>query len=764
MQGSVSNILKVILILVKVLFFSIAVVATGFSQELSSEDFSGLSASEKARLMDKYNDSIGDGTRIPEAGRDSASLFIPSDSPIAKPVGLDTPDIKKTKADSIIAETPDTASKKKGLKRYSAHVFGELPSSIFSSTTSNVGKDYALKAGDKLTISLWGEVEKEEDIVINNRGKAFVKNLGLISFNGLNLGEAENVLRNNLKGVYSGLARGQTSLSLRIRELSPAKVFMLGEVKNPGGYVFHGNTTIFQALYQAGGPTQNGTVREIRINRQGEYLEADLYDYLLRGEEPIPSVLRDGDIIFLDQAASLVKITGDISREYVYELEQEEGVRELINYAGGIKPTAANHKIILKRVFEDGRMDFLNLKSPRVYLDTLDTFPLKSGDSLHIAKSTVESRDNVTVRGAVMYPGTYQYEKGMGISDVLESAGGLRDEAMPGRVQVIRPHENGSKSMFSQPASIDRAGEREIQSLDTVVIYNSRDFHVEVPVTISGAVKEPGDYEYKDGMTVNDLIVLANGYLPAHEKGSVLLSRRKKGGMGSTTERINIDESYEIDSNEITLEPWDHVEVPFDPEHNKPEKVVLKGAFRYPGTYVLEEPEEKLKTLIERAGGFKDEAYPGGAKFKRSYNEAGRIAVDVEAAMDDIKLHNVSMRDGDTVEVPFKKVSITVSGAVANPSNVLFVEGEDIEYYIDKAGGMTRLADDKRIWILFADGDAATEDNIDRDIEPGSQIFVPSMPEPDKVDFVALFSSIASIVASTATIFLAISNLKNASD
>jgi protein involved in polysaccharide export with SLBB domain len=300
--------------------------------------------------------------------------------------------------------------KKKLAKRYEQRIFQSVDRSVFSSSTGAVGRDYILGPNDGVTVSLWGDKEKEYPLTLNPEGAIFLEGVGQIPLAGLNVGEAEKRVRERLSRIYSGINRGTTNIDLTVGKVGPKKVFVLGEVKNPGGYVFTGHTSILTALYYAQGPTDIGTVRNLILNRAGKKYPLDLYDYLLRGETLKPDVVQDGDIVFAARAEILVEASGDVGRPAIYEMKKTEGIKELIAYAGGLNATAAIQKITVQRIFEDGKSDFIDLPPPQEFLAGKSTFSLRDGDKVLIEKSTEPTRNYFTITGPVKYPGTYQSE------------------------------------------------------------------------------------------------------------------------------------------------------------------------------------------------------------------------------------------------------------------------------------------------------------------------------------------------------------------
>lgn len=722
---------------------------------------------------------------------DSTSLLLPPDSVMLGGPGmrpdtmmvtsvLDTIPLDSVKLYEDIEELLEISSDGKGqivrrkklvprqhqAKRYEQAIFETADPSIYASTTAGVNGDYPIKVGDALVLTLWGEVEKEYPLNVNNQGKVNVEGVGMVSLNNTNLAEAEAILKTKLAKIYSGVNRKATFVNLRLETLSPIKVFILGDVVKPGGYVFHGNTSVFQALYQAGGPNGKGSVRSIQVTREDTVFQIDLYQYLMFGKKTEPSVLLDGDVVFLPRASALVEAKGDVGRSAIYELKPGEGVTELLEFAGKINPTAADQGMVVERLFLGGRKDYVTIAPPKAYVTGGEKYPLQDGDVLQIFQSAEPSNVSVTILGSIKYPGTYQYLQGMLASDLVKVAGGPTEQSYEGRIQVLRPIAKGGYNLFSQSL----AGQGiPLQPRDTLIVYSARDLYKPDSVTVGGAVVKPGAYEYYAGMTAKDLILLAGGFLPQREEGKLRLDRLNATGRGTHTQVLNIADNYEAEASgaAIPLKPWDHVEVPVNPDFHRPEKVVLYGAFRKPGTYNLLYPGEKVGELVARSGGFQDEAYLEGAQFYRhalvrdTLDTLGQIGLDLNKALKGEGRNNIQLRDGDSLYVPVLKVSVRVSGEVGFPTNVLWRKGRMADWYVSQAGGFNLFSDPERVMIKYANGSIVLASQADRDPDPGSEIIVPYKKPPEPVQWTQIVSAFGTVMTAIAAFVVAYAAYQN---
>jgi len=708
------------------------------------------------------NDSLAGA---PNGRQDTLSYFIKQDTVAVDSLIGDTTIVKRMGFTSdrrhVIVKRRVVLNTAHKFGRYEISFFQTNPASLFGSTTNAINGDYPLKAGDVLVLTLWGEVEKEYSFKVNNQGKVLVEGIGLVSLNNTTLAAAEAILKQKLAKIYSGITRNRTFVNLRLETLSPVKIFLVGEVSKPGGYVFYGNTSIFQALYLAGGPNLLGSVRSIQVTRGDTTFTVDLYEYLMHGKKPEPSVLNDGDVVFLPRASVLAAVKGDVGRPAVYELKTGETVKDLIQFAGFANPTAAKQKMIVNRIQPDGRRDYVTIGTPESYAQSKDAFPMQDGDSLLVYASSEKSRDHATVIGAVKYPGTYQLKAAMSAADLIAVAGGVLDETYLGRVQVMRPLVAGGSQLLSQTLDASAAGGLALAPCDTLIVYSMKDLHTADSITISGAVLKPGRYLYQVGMTPKDLILKAGGFLPNRKREAVRVDHVRKDSRGMEVAQVKIADNYEADAgSQVELLPWDHVEVPVDPNFYRPQKVKLAGAFRSPGEYSLLQPGERMKSLIDRAGGFQDDAYLQGAQFFRNKDTIGQIGFNLVQSMNGEENDNIQLQDGDSVFVPIPKAHIRVVGEVGYPCNVLYRPGKSIAWYITQAGGFRETSDLNRVMIRYANGSVSTEYDAERDPDAGSLIIVPYKQPPEPVNWSQVATTFATVIGAVATMLMAYVSLK----
>ncbi|MEO7779347.1 MAG: SLBB domain-containing protein [Fibrobacteria bacterium] len=647
-------------------------------------------------------------------------------------------------------------------RRYEQRIFRNVDRSVFASAGGAAGRDYVLGQGDEITVSIWGDKEKEYSLILSRDGKVFLEGIGQVLLAGQNLDQAKASLTHRLAKVYSGISRGSTHVDVSLGKTGPIRVFLLGEVKEPGGYVFTGHSSVLSAMYFAKGPTDIGTVRNLLLTRSGTKYPLDLYRYLLKGESLSPHSLQDGDIIFAGRADALVEISGDVGRPAVYELKKGEGVKEVLEFAGGVNATAATHKMTLQRIFPDGKFDYIDLASPRDYLSDAAKMVLQDGDKIMVEKSSEIAANFLTISGPVKYPGTYEATGVTSVSQLVAKAGGLREDAFLSRVHVVRFNPEGSSSLFAYSLDNTLTDSIALAPRDNVILYSLKDMYIPDSVEIAGAVFNPGKYEFRTGMTLKDLVMQAGGTLPHHENGKAVVFRGTP--REHTVEQISLDveENPTVPETGFRLNANDFVQIPIDPKWYNKEIVSLEGLFTHPGKYSLLYPGEKMSSVISRAGGFKQNAYVEGGRFFRVKDSVGRVGVDLAKAVNRPKSKsNIPMVGGDSIYIPDRLNTVKVIGEVGFETSLLFQDGASVQYYIERAGGFTRRSEKNRVVVQYANGESSRDGYFNRKPDAGSTIYVPQGPEPKPIDWVTGINALLGTLGVAAAVILSIQAINN---
>ena len=533
-----------------------------------------------------------------------------------------------------------SAFSKKKFTRYENVIFSQSLPSAFYEVQGLIPADYPLKHGDNLELSLWGAVEKQFALYVNNQGNVFVEGAGLVNVANLNLGEAEKLITKKLQNVYSGIVQGRISVNLRPTKLSPTKVFVMGSVNRPGGYDLPGNSNVFLALYKAGGSDDYGSVRNIIIRRaNGDSAKIDLYDFLLKGKKIGEGLLRDGDLVFIPKAEKLVKATGTIGRPAIYELKKNETLSDLLTFSGGLLPNT-DHTINLWRIDETGTPEVIDPGPAKDFANGKKEFQMQNGDSIFVFSSTKSNTNAIQITGSVYYPGYYVWVEGMSIKDAVVLAGGLSPEAFKDRAIIERMNADSSFSYFSDDFNSSR--NLKLLSGDNVVVLDSRRLKNWRTVSVTGSVKEPSDFEWQENLDALNLIAICGGFLPEAMKSEIMIERLTEGNKIEII-HLPVKNELSVKSNkDLILKPGDRVVVKRDTSYYEQEIIALTGAFKNPGFYSLAKRGETFKSFMNRLAIFDESAFTKGGQLFRKVPKSSDIVTTVSRNMGNMGMGNMS--------------------------------------------------------------------------------------------------------------------------
>lgn len=588
--------------------------------------------------------------------------------------------------------------------------------------------NYPLGIGDEITVSMWGSIDYNQKFILDSLGNINPPLVGRINLKGVNINNAKALIANKFAKVYEFDA---TKIDVSITYLHKISVNFVGELLHPGTYRFPANTSVFNALVAINGPNQIGSVREIYIRRNGVTVKTlDIYEYLTNPNSREDYFLQNNDYIVIPPMGSVVNIDGQVRRPFNYELKPGEGMQKVIAYAGGLNADAFTKNINIKRY--QGNKEILidiDIDSLRQYKTD---FPLINGDSVFVYKVPRGLRNYVEVVGAVKVPGKYEVIPGNHVSDILLKTEGVLDEADLSRAYVIRLKEDQSKLIlpFKLGEVLDNPKSPEniaIQDLDTIQVVSRKDFRQDFSVKIFGAVRQTGEYEYAEGLTLKDLLYLAGGMQAeaASERLEIsrLINYTDRDTKTPATDRIvvkrvqvNPDLTIDTVAANFALKPYDHVFVRISPDFEPPQIVKIYGEVTYPGEYTLLNKEERLTSLIERSGNTTLYAFRQGSRLYRLQDSTGYVLLDLDKAISKPtkSKFNYILSDGDSIFVPKVKNIVTLSGAVSHfdvdsvvmQISVPFDKGKKrAKYYINRyGGGFGRYAKKTRTYVKQANG------------------------------------------------------------
>ena len=655
-------------------------------------------------------------------------------------------------------------------------IFRYAPSTFEPLATGPVDPDYPIGPGDEVIVSVWGDNQYTHAAVVSREATISVPDIGQVVLNGLTLEQAKRLITDRLSTVYSGIRarRPSTFVDVTLGKLRTIQVFILGDVARPGGYTISSVSTVLNALYNAGGPTSRGSMRDVRIIRHNQlYRRVDLYGYILTGSRAEDVRLQSGDVVFVPPVGKTVAILGEVHRPAIYEVRPEERFHHLLGLSGGVLTTALLDRMQIDRIIPFSERDSLrgidrvaiDMSLTAILADSTHDPEILDRDIIQIFRIGDVRKNTVSILGSVVFhAGTFQIKHGMRVSDLVQAAGGLTSDTYFDRAYLVRTAPDLSKSIHAfnvgKAMARDPENDLELEELDEVYVASVWDIRDRHRVQISGSVRKPGSYDYLDGMTIMDLIFASGGLKESASKLQAEVSRVDSATIATAKAariyQVPISEDYGIHSKDssFVLQENDEIFVRETPDWELQRNVTITGEVKYPGIYSLKAKDERLSSLLARAGGLKPEAYPRAATFNRTKGYAGRLAVDVESVARKRKhRHDLTLEDGDVIDIPKEPKTVKVEGEVGSPASVLYEQGRSLSYYVDQAGGYTEKSDKGRVRFELPNGRVKTARKFwfDPNPGPGAVVFVPVKPTPEKKETLKDVATIVGILSGAAT-------------
>ncbi len=606
------------------------------------------------------------------------------------------------------APNPPAGTPPMKLPLFGSALFDLAPATFEPATYGPVPQDYTIGAGDELVIELWGEVSSRHLYTVDRRGSILLTDAGQVNVAGETLEAAKRNIVRRLSTVYSGVktkGNGSTHVDVSLGSLRSIRVFVIGEARRPGGYKVSSVSTMTQALYAAGGPSPIGSMRDVQLIRDNQIIShLDLYRYLLEGKREGDMVLKEGDTVFLPTAGKIVAVTGPVRRNRRYELTEGEGLRHVLRYAGGLAPEARADIAVIRRILppekrKEGGLDRIDLDAPlEGYFDeNAPMIELDDGDIVSVLRINSRAERYVAVTGSVVSPGRYGFERGMHLTDLIKQAKGPWRDALLDRALLVRVKDNYSRESFPVSlvaAATDSSADLPLAPMDSLVVFSRRILEPEYRVVIAGQVRNPGTYVFYEGMTLRDLVLRAGGLTEGAEATQAQVSRLDPPNGDSLDKLANVitvglgGGLGGGDADHFELQNHDNVFIRLIPGWELQRNVTVRGEVKYPGVYTLLSREERLSSVIERAGGLLDSASPEGFRLLRSQDNSGNVGLDLKNALKHPGGKNdMVMEAGDEINVPPVKMSVKVTGAVNFPTSVIYESGSSIGDYVNRAGG-----------------------------------------------------------------------------
>jgi protein involved in polysaccharide export with SLBB domain len=657
-----------------------------------------------------------------------------------------------------------------GLEYFGYKTFETVPDAFQPAAVGPVDPGYLVGPGDQLILSVWGQAEFQYELDVQPEGTVFIPNAGLITVSGTPLRGLQEKLKNQLSKYYAGLETNPPTvfLDVSISKTRPLRIFVTGDVKQPGGYTISSYATVFNALYAVGGPLKQGSLRGIKVIRENKVVATvDLYDYLVKGDQSADVRLQNNDIVFIPPRMKTVSVRGEVKRPAIYELKENEGMSELISFSGGLEPTAYLEKAQVERVrpFDQRAVGVEGFEQIDVDLSQAmkkggKAIDLYDGDAVDVPPVISDKKNFVFIDGSVWRPGSYEITTNSTLKKLIASAQGLEPKTDMTVAHIVRMNEDLiSKEIipFDLGKVMDGSStDIMLEPRDSVVIYGEDVTRVTGKfVQIFGEVKKPGKFDYRDNMTLADLILLAGGYTQDAYKLEAEVSRVNPQGLKGDTLAILIhpklpsdfsglarysitDTSFHrwIGSDSIfLLQHRDEVLIRPNPDYKLQQNVTITGDITFPGTYSIEKRGERLSEIIARAGGPTTTSFLQGAVFTRGDK---RLLVDFdEAYYKKNQLHDVVMTDSDKIVIPSVPRTVTVTGQVNNPGLISFVAGTSVGDYLDRAGGLTDSASYGTLQKPTGESQRVNFGFLrnNPEVPEGSTITIYKIPPPDPNNF-----------------------------
>ncbi len=481
-------------------------------------------------------------------------------------------------------------------------------------------KNYILGPGDLIYVDIYGQSEKYYEATVNPEGSILLDNIGLIAVSGKTIEAAEGIIKNRVASFYTGLsgANPQTFLQVTLGNVKTIKVHILNEVRLPGTFTLSAFSTVFNALYAAGGPSDNGTLRAIQLIRNNKKIaEIDVYDLLMNGTANLDVQLQDQDVILVNPYLARVNVIGEVKRPLIFEVTPEDTLDDLIRYAGGFTDLAFKDRISVSRITGNQR------SISDVFGNQLGLFTLKGGDEIAVGRVLDRFSNRIQIKGAVFRPGTFALTEGLTLTQLIKNADGLKGDAYTQRASILRTKGDLSSEVLEvnlQAVLEGRQTDVVLQREDVIRISSIYDVQNERYIQILGEVKRPGTYPYAAGMTPEELILTAGGLQESANLKDIEIARRLEDSDSGTlsdiiTTSINPDLSF--NPNAITLEPFDQVIVRKRANFTMQRLVSVEGQVNSPGIFAIQTSVDRISDLVIRAGGVNQFAYTKGATLIR---------------------------------------------------------------------------------------------------------------------------------------------------
>ena len=651
-------------------------------------------------------------------------------------------------------------------------------------------ESYIINTGDELLVEVWGAAESSTTQKVDNQGNMILPMAGKVHVGGLNFVEAKARINTALRKIYAGISAPEGSYAkvytgVSIANIRTVKVNIIGEVEAPGTYSLSALSTVINALYASGGPTENGSFRNIQVVRGGKTIaHLDIYNFLLKGSQEGNINLNDQDVIIVPPYKNQVEVIGFVKREGLYEVKEGEKLSSLVNYFGGFKSNAYKDIMVVERIVGAKR------EVKEVPFSDAGKFVMQGGDKLLVHRLSDIYHNRISITGAVYQPGNYAYSEGMTVLDLIDKAAGVREEAYLNRAILFRSIDRVDKQSlnFSLKDLLEKKQSIALQPNDSLHIYGRDSLIAKPMVRIEGAVRKPQKFTYAKGLYPADLIIMAGGFIEGADQTQVQVARQLNDTNFKTISKVYTVSLSKEGEDSIALEPNDIVTVRYEKGYVPQQVVKIEGEVSFPGFYAILTKEERISSLIERSGGLAPYSYVEGATLvrKKDKNEKDdkaqekqlkklkktdkdltlietkeeentpeaseyRVGINLKKIMENKNSYqDLVLKDGDVLIIPSEKQTVEVKGLVLAPSLVRYEKGKSTRSYINSAGGFSDNAQKKSVYVVYANGDVKGTSRFlffrsYPKVTPGALVIVPEKPEKKSLSTTETVSVITAL-------------------
>lgn len=686
-------------------------------------------------------------------------------------------------------------------KIYGMSLFTQSNSPMNPNLNMTPPANYILGPKDQMAIDVTGNSVVHWDVSVTPGGYIIIpEGIGKVYVGGKTLDDASDLIRAKLRANNYQVGNG-TNVDVTITNIRTINVTIMGEVRKQGSYPVSSLYTVFNALYLSGGPTKNGSFRNIQVIRDHQVVETlDIYDFLQEGDASGNIQLQDNDIIRVPVYDVRVEVSGEVKRPGLYEALPGETLKKIILFAGGVTDQAYVSRIkIIQATDKEKRVEDID------YRDVDNYIPLR-GDHIIVNPILDRFENRVTINGAVFRPGEYQLTDGLTLKQLIGKAEGLKEDAYLARGYITRLKPDNTQELVSFNVQEIENGSKDItlKREDVVTIPSLFDLKDNPMITVLGRVRKPGQLPLMEGMTVKDAVLLSGGFSEGANLNRIEVARRVKDSDRSKRDadmakvfQVDVDKSLSTAGMEFALEPYDIVSIYSLPGYETQKNITVEGEVMYPGNYTLLKKNERISDVVMRAGNFTPFAYLDGASLKRKeipdtrgeqqleqlkkdqIISAQQEAVDSNGAK--VNLTNPTVRndfvgidlayimahpksnqdlileEGDLLTIPKLMQTVRISGEVLLPTTILFEPGKNLHEYIIGSGGYTQDALKRKTRVVAANGKAAKTRSFlffkrYPRIKPGSEIYVPQKKQNTGEQmspqaWIGLGTSLASLAA-----------------